>query len=730
VVIKVAVLEMRQALGIEVTEVRRRGGHAHAISNGRCVVPGTQPVYIFETDSMLLVPDDSPVKLKPRGGRTYSGSLLSARGTTALVELDASSHEIGTRVPSGYLITDPTFLLEELAERLGEIGVPSGSVAAELLAPRDAPVGRQREPMSAAGQGLRLNNSQLRALEAVLTQRVSFVWGPPGTGKTKTLAASVTALAAKGERVLLCAHSNVALDTAMESVLERLDRHGAGRIVLRYGSVTPEFRESLEPISVRGHLRTRRPDQYAKLVSLEEEEERLLDALRKTPHDATAARELQRVQLRLSEWRKQVREWERRLVAKSKVLGCTLSKMAIDEAVHLGRYDAVLVDEASMALCPAVFYAASLANKRLAIFGDFRQLAPICISEEDLPIKWLKTDIFDHGGVSRVWDKHPGRVPRMAMLRTQYRMHPSISAVVNEFAYSGRLRDASGIGERLAPVVEAPPEPGAAIVLRETAPLGDCCHTEKADNSWSRFNPRSAAESVRIALLASASKVSVGIITPFAAQARLLRAMLRDVGAADEVQASTVHRFQGSEKDVIVLDLGEGSCGQEEPSILLRDADVALRLLNVAASRARGKLVVVGPIQWLSEQRGHEQKRFLRIVRQGNPVLADGPSIGDREYAGMVSWVSREDTGLGWDLLGKDLLRDRGKAAKCVSRHRERIVQAGDVTWLVREPASAGGAPWLRLSGRNTAAALAALLGIERSEAPPVWFPDDITKLL
>src|SRR5262249_26107985 len=102
--------------------------------------------------------------------------------------------------------------------------------------------------------------------------------------------------------------------------------------------------------------------------------------------------------------------------------------------------DVVVVDEASMAPMPSLYFAAGRATQKVIVVGDFRQLPPIVLAETEMALKWLGRDIFNQAGIQQAVDE--GRPePRLTMLRRQYRMHPQISAVSNSIIYGGQLVD-------------------------------------------------------------------------------------------------------------------------------------------------------------------------------------------------------------------------------------------------------------------------------------------------
>jgi len=278
----------------------------------------------------------------------------------------------------------------------------------------------------------------------------------------------------------------------------------------------------------------------------------------------------------------------------------------------------VLVDEASMATLPNLFYAGCLATEQVILVGDPRQLPPIVQSSVPQVRRALGRTIFD------VTVPEPETSPLVVMLDTQYRMHPSIARLVSELYYGGKLK--TGVSrESLAAITEAPPHPGEALVLLDTASTTAC---QARAGSSSRINPAAAVLAVELARAAlHGGAESVAVITPYADQSREIQALLRRHQDAGAVECSTVHRFQGRERDVVILDLVDTS--PLRPGVLLAGASsdgAAERLLNVSLSRARGKLVIVADVAYFLREapnspvaRMLERVTGLTVTRHAGP---------------------------------------------------------------------------------------------------------------
>lgn len=129
---------------------------------------------------------------------------------------------------------------------------------------------------------------------------------------------------------------------------------------------------------------------------------------------------------------------EKTIIAEASIIGATLTKAYLSDDIHARKFDTVILDEASMAPIPALWVAALLADKNLIIVGDFKQLPPIVLSNNELTKKWLGRDIFEVSGIRALWEN---REPPdyFIPLTEQHRMLPQIADIANQF-YDGILK--------------------------------------------------------------------------------------------------------------------------------------------------------------------------------------------------------------------------------------------------------------------------------------------------
>jgi hypothetical protein len=263
-----------------------------------------------------------------------------------------------------------------------------------------------------------------------------------------------------------------------------------------------------------------------------------------------------------------------------------------------------------MAYVPQAAFAASL-GKRVIICGDFKQLPPIASSRDSLVTKWLKEDVFHRAGVVE-WVEAGKLHPHLFLLKEQRRMHPDISAFTNQYIYHSLVGDHESVQNSRNQIVEKCPFPGRASILLDTSYMGAFSLTEKS--SHSRLNIWQALISFQLiheSYLGGAR--SIGYVTPYRAQANVMDLLLQDLYQTEVLSAdiisATVHRFQGSERDVMIFDTVDSN-PQERAGMLLTGID-SERLINVAITRTKGKFIHVGNIAFI---RKHVYNR--KTIRQ------------------------------------------------------------------------------------------------------------------
>ncbi|HXH07191.1 MAG TPA: AAA domain-containing protein [Vicinamibacterales bacterium] len=648
------------ALDDEIREARQGRGQKYRLHDGRRVAEYQGSfLYEFAADFEVFVPDDSPIEVQI-GARRVSGSVVSAEGLSLMLEL---SEDVGEEVARAELRSEPWHLLEALKTRLSD-GLGADSRANLLLAMKT--LGRTppnvRCDVAAARRalhtlGAHANASQWNAIGAALSSEVAFVWGPPGTGKTTTLGLIGRGLHEQNETLLVTSHSNAAVDAATKALAKAMEGSPAltrGEVV-RFGTPRlPEVR-TLDLVITRQIIRRRHPLLVKATERAESELRQIMERPRRhtsDPERERLAKRLREIRATLSELREELLQKERELIAAARIVACTLSKAAIAPEIFQRRFAAVAVDEASMAYVPQVFFAATLADRRCVVLGDFRQLPPVALADTVAVKTWLKQDVFEHAGIRARVDANQAD-DRLWLLDTQYRMHPRISGIVNRVVYQGRLRDGPDVQQTTKAIVDRNPEAGHAVAFCDIGPLLALTYREPKEQRYSHFCPFSAAIGLDVAMrLLESGTGEVGIITPYAAQARLIRRLVHGLKVDERVYPATVHRFQGWERDAIIFDVVD-TAPLSQPGLLLRGGinSEALRLLNVAMSRPRGKLFVLGDLGYLKSRCAPDSAfmAFLLEVLECGPrraiesAILTSRSIGSGTAAGVFWYPERRE---------------------------------------------------------------------------------------
>ncbi|MDB4952189.1 MAG: hypothetical protein JWM27_4838 [Gemmatimonadetes bacterium] len=485
----------------------------------------------------------------------------------------------------------PLHLSERLQRELDSALAAPGDVLRAAAGWSAARLGRGSAPAASLTEGL--EDDQADALERSLASSLLLVLGPPGTGKTGTMARTAAALLLSGERVLLLAPTHAAVDTALARIRRTVGECGLPEAALmRQGRHGPLWRgPSLEGAHRRGldaalgelerraeHLNHERNWAWilADAISgggsagpperLERLEARAHGVLRADPDRLDARALLRDV--------RSLRQAVGAAAAPPRLVGATLAEALV--RTPAGPWDTVIVDEAAMASVPYALWAASLARRRLLLWGDPHQLGPVCTVADPAARRLLERSLFHQLGCERAGVEDP----RRPVLRVQHRMAPAIRRLVAGTFYDGMLEDGAAVRGQTGTV--------------QVIDSGGLARARAAGSSRvNEVHARMAA--ARAERLWTAGTRSLAVLTPYRAQVDCLRAALAERIPGFEQEGGlvgTAHSAQGSEHDAVVLDL---VATRDNPGRWLdeRTNPEAPSLLCVAISRARTSLTVI-----------------------------------------------------------------------------------------------------------------------------------------
>ena len=429
-----------------------------------------------------------------------------------------------------------------------------------------------------------LNATQEEAVNMVLRAKdVAIVHGPPGTGKTTTLVEAIREALMRENQVLVCAQSNMAVDWISEKLVDR------GINVLRIGNPT---RVNDKMLSFTYERRFEGHPDYPQLW-----------ALRKAIRELRSHRKRndERFHQRLESLKSRATELEIRinseLFGEARVIASTLVGSA-NKLLDGHKFGTLFIDEAAQAL-EAACWIPMRRISRVILAGDHCQLPPTVKSVAAMKAGLGKTLM------ERIVEMHPEAV---TLLKIQYRMNDEIMQFSSNYFYDGLVESAPDVRFRsildmdipmtwidtseFEKLMEKSEDPEKAKVSFKEEFIGE---------SFGRVN-KAEAELTLLALQNYFSKIGkqrllderidVGVISPYRAQVQLLRRMLMKweffKPFRRQISVNTVDGFQGQERDIIVISLvrsnDDGQIG------FLRD----LRRMNVAITRARMKLIILG----------------------------------------------------------------------------------------------------------------------------------------
>lgn len=413
-----------------------------------------------------------------------------------------------------------------------------------------------------------LNASQEKAVNEVLWAKdVAVVHGPPGTGKTTTLVEAIFETLRRESQVLVCAQSNMAVDWISEKLVDR------GINVLRIGNPT---RVNDKMLSFTYERRFEAHPDYPQLWSIRKA---IRELRQQRKHADSWHQKMDRLKSRATELELRIRS---SLFGEARVIASTLTGAA-NRVLEGEKYSTLFIDEAAQALEAACWIAIRKAG-RVILAGDHCQLPPT-----------VKSIMALKGGLGKtLMERIVENMPEtVTLLKMQYRMNEQIMKFSSEWFYHGMVESAPTVSHRGILDYDTP------MMWIDTA---ECDGKEEfVGENFGRIN-RAEAEMTLQTLQQYLEKIGkqrileesidVGIISPYRAQVQLLRKELRKREFFRPYRhlltVNTVDGFQGQERDIILISLVRSNDGGDIG--FLRD----LRRMNVAITRARMKLIILG----------------------------------------------------------------------------------------------------------------------------------------
>lgn len=401
-----------------------------------------------------------------------------------------------------------------------------------------------------------LNKSQRDAVMAVVANtNLCIVHGPPGTGKTTTMIEAIQQLVGKGEKVVVAAPSNTAVDHITRGLA------GRGVKILRVGN-TAKVDASLLPYTPEGKMDNSREQKEIRQLRKRADEFRRM-ALKYKRHFGKDEREQRNLLFKeVKNIRQEIKKiqvyQEEKMYAEAQVIAGTPIGL-YDVGFKPGHFQTLVIDEAGQCMEPLAWCIMPLADKWV-LAGDHQQLPPTVLSQQAAQMGLRKS----------ILELALDIVPEIHLLNTQYRMRKSIAGFSSGYFYKGLVETAEHLADQ-----------GTHITFIDTA--GSGFQEKKGPDGSSLQNDGELRILRQLISNEGFDPVSTALITPYAGQVMAAKELLPNT-----LRISTVDSFQGQEMDNIMISLvrsnDDGDIG------FLKD----YRRMNVAMTRARENLVMIG----------------------------------------------------------------------------------------------------------------------------------------
>ncbi len=540
--------------------------------------------------------------------------------------------DLGPDIPECHVEWENDFILKKTLDEIIRIDAEDDPIrkrVSNLFNPPDGTI--PGEETEITGDGMR-NNAQTDAIRKALVNRTVFIWGPPGTGKTATLGYIIANYLKQGKSVLFASNTNRAVDVGLLSSMHainvaKLSIEPAG--ITRFGEVALNddrlekyvFDHQMEEVKRRNKSEA---EEWASLLERREDilrsmEKQLRDG-KKPADNLEQERQLIDQKIESLGGRDELEARietistvnERSELRKKQLVATTLAKVCTSDLFFNLEFDAVVIDEGSMASLPYLMVLASLCKWHMVVVGDPMQLPPIAITGNPEAREFLERDIFttvaDAETTEDLFTWHDNNPAFTAFFDTQYRLEASLADVISTVFYEGRLKT-----KKISDELDLN-QNGRAFHLVDTSKYNPSLEQKSGERGFKPVNLVHQEVVERLVQKLAGKGVpmeQIGVIVPFRSAVYDLRNRLYDAGIRG-VEVGTIHTFQGREKDYIIFDTvmsGEHQRGNKRhysvrPLDEQKNGMSVPRLLNVAFSRSKKELVVIADMNHITRVYG------------------------------------------------------------------------------------------------------------------------------
>ncbi len=548
----------------------------------------------IESDEYVKVYEGMPAELR-FGAKEIGVEILDFDNLTNILtihtDLPINSLFLSNKC---YVVLDTTWMLRAIKERLEAYEYPQNFPITKLLKKSYSPT-RITNKIENNYYGV-LDDDQILAVKTSIQNDITLIWGPPGTGKSFTIAHYLLNSMLRNERTIVCCIANAAVDSITNATIKIIKQYNTKhKIDYQNGKILRVGYTRDPKLISETYLSPNSPRANQLIVSIEEINKRI--------SSITNRDKVNELKSKRSDLKKEYAEEVKRIISGASLVFCTASKMHTDSVFEQLQYDNIVIDEASMMSVPHFIALSNNISKRIVIAGDFRQLGPVVLSNSAMSQKWLFQDLFEFAGLKHKTRNmsHKGLV----QIKSQRRFCHEICQLINNALYNGELKSIEGEEQRR--LIPYEPDTNRAISYHDlSSKAGFIC----VSKNNSRRNDYSAIYITDILLEPLQrhpliNRIEIGIITPYRSQVNKLNTLISEKpwpkSFKDKIKVGTVHSFQGSEADLLIYDLVESkdlNVGR------LYCHDTGKRLVNVAISRAKSKLIVVGDIDAILNNKG------------------------------------------------------------------------------------------------------------------------------